>query len=111
MFESSRTGKSAPQSVMWHRRELDEILKVYGRFVAQGEWKDYAIDGLKDCAVFSIFRRASEMPMYTIVKTPAEAQKQGQYKVVSMTGQILKRGQDLKQVLKVFDKKRFSVVE
>ena len=111
MFESSRPGKSAPQSVMWHRRELDEILKVYGRFVAKGEWKDYAIDGLKDCAVFSIFRRASEMPMYTIVKTPAEAQNQGQYKVVSMTGQILKRGQDLKQVLKVFDKKRFSVVE
>lgn len=111
MFESSRPGKSAPQSVMWHRRELDEILKVYGRFVAQGEWKDYAIDGLRDCAVFSIFRRASEMPMYTIVKTPAEAQKQGQYKVVSMTGQILKRGQDLKQVLKVFDKKKFSIVE
>lgn len=96
---------------MWHRTELDEILKVYGRFVAQGEWKDYAIDALKDCAVFSIFRRASEMPMYTVIKTPADANRQGQYKIVTMSGQILKRGSDLKQVLRVFDKKRFSVVE
>ena len=96
---------------MWHRRELDEILNVYGHFVATGGWTDYALDGLQGCAVFSIFRRASEMPMYTVVKTPADAQKQGQYKAVSMTGQLPKRGQDLKQVLRVFDKKRFSVVD
>lgn len=111
MFESTQPGKPRPQSVMWHRRELDAILSVYGRLVAQGEFKDYAIDGLKDCAVFSIYRRTSEMPLYTIVKTPAEANRQGQYKVVAMGGQILKRGQDLKQVLRVFDKKRFSVIE
>lgn len=111
MFESTQPGKPRNEQVMWQRRELDAILNVYGRLVAQGEFKDYAIDGLKDCAVFSIFRRASEMPLYTIVKTPAEANRQGQYKVVSMSGQILKRGQDLKQVLRVFDKKRFTVIE
>ncbi len=111
MFESTQPGKPRNEQVMWQRRELDAILNVYGRLVAQGEFKDYAIDGLKDCAVFSIFRRASEMPLYTIVKTPSEANRQGQYKVVSMSGQILKRGQDLKQVLRVFDKKRFTVIE
>lgn len=111
MFESTQPGKPRNEQVMWQRRELDAILNVYGRLVAQGEFKDYAIDGLKDCAVFSIFRRASEMPLYTIVKTPSEANRQGQYKVVSMSGQILKRGQDLKQVLRVFDKKRFTVME
>lgn len=111
MFESSQPGKSANASVMWHRRELDQILRVYGRLVAQGEWKDYAIDGLKDCAIFSIFRRASEMPVYSVIKTPADRNKQGEYKVVALGGQILKRGHDLAQVLKVFDKKKFTVIE
>ena len=111
MFESSQPGKSASASVMWHRRELDQILRVYGRLVAQGEWKDYAIDGLKDCAIFSIFRRTSEMPVYSVIKTPADRNKQGEYKVVALGGQILKRGHDLAQVLKVFDKKKFTVIE
>lgn len=111
MFESTQSGKPVPQSVMWHRRELDAILSVYGRLVAQGEFKDYAIDGLRDCAVFSVFRRASEVPIYSIVKTPADANRQGQYKIVSMSGQILKRGQDLKQVMKVFDKKKFTIID
>jgi hypothetical protein len=111
VFESSQPGKSANASVMWHRRELDQILRVYGRLVAQGEWKDYAIDGLKDCAIFSIFRRASEMPVYSVIKTPADRNKQGEYKVVALGGQILKRGHDLAQVLKVFDKKKFTVIE
>ncbi|WP_366145130.1 DUF2794 domain-containing protein [Maricaulis sp.] len=96
---------------MWHRRELDQILRVYGRLVAQGEWKDYAIDGLKDCAIFSIFRRTSELPVYSVIKTPADRNKQGEYKVVALGGQILKRGHDLAQVLKVFDKKKFTVID
>ncbi|WP_366522676.1 DUF2794 domain-containing protein [Maricaulis sp.] len=96
---------------MWHRRELDQILRVYGRLVAQGEWKDYAIDGLKDCAIFSIFRRASEIPVYSVIKTPADRNKQGEYKVVALGGQILRRGHDLAQVLKVFDKKKFTVID
>lgn len=94
-----------PAQITFHRRELDMILNVYGRMVAEGEWRDYAIDHLKDRAVFSVFRRAAEVPLYTIEKDPKMARRQGAYKVVSASGQILKRGQDLKQVLKVFDKK------
>lgn len=111
MQSLSSSTKRRPDPVMWNRRELDAILRVYGRFVAQGEWKDYAIDGLRTEAVFSIFRRASEVPMFTVVKTPAEANRQGQYKVVAMSGQILKRGHDLTQVMKVFEKKKFQVID
>ena len=111
MHPISTAAKRKPESIMWTRRELDAILRVYGRFVAQGEWKDYAIDGLKAEAVFSIFRRHSEVPMYAVVKTPADANRQGQYKVVAMGGQILKRGHDLAQVLRVFDKKKFQVID
>jgi hypothetical protein len=90
--------------VMFHRTELDRILRVYGLMVAGGEWKDYAIDGLKDRAEFSIFRNAAEFPVYRIVKTPADARRQGAWKVIGAGGVILKRGQDLTQVLKVFDR-------
>ena len=111
MHPTSTAAKRKPEPIMWTRRELDAILRVYGRFVAQGEWKDYAIDGLKSEAVFSIFRRHSEMPMYSVIKTPADANRQGQFKVVAMGGQILKRGHDLAQVMTVFDKKKFQVVD
>lgn len=94
-----------PAQISFNRRELDMILNVYGRMVADGEWRDYAIDLLKDRAVFSVFRRAAEVPLYTIEKDPKMARRQGAYKVVAASGQILKRGHDLKQVLKVFDKK------
>ncbi|MFN3226835.1 MAG: DUF2794 domain-containing protein [Hyphomicrobiales bacterium] len=96
---------SQPAQITFNRRELDMILNVYGRMVAEGEWRDYAIDLLKDRAVFSVFRRAAEVPLYTIEKDPKMARRQGAYKVVAASGQILKRGHDLKQVLKVFDKK------
>ncbi|WP_181705091.1 DUF2794 domain-containing protein [Chthonobacter rhizosphaerae] len=86
------------------RRELSEILKVYGRMVAAGEWRDYAIDTLKDRAVFSIFRRTSEVPLYRIEKNPKLARRQGAYAVISQTGMILKRGPDLARVLRVLDK-------
>jgi hypothetical protein len=79
--------------------------------VAAGEWRDYALDGLKDRAVFSIYRRTSEYPLYRIEKRPALARKQGAYSVVTATGLILKRGRELAQVLSVFDKKRLRVVE
>ncbi len=96
--------------VYFHRRELEPILNVYGRMVAAGEWRDYAIDGLKDKAVFSIFRRASEAPLFRIEKTPALARRQGAYAVVNATGQILKRGRELSQVLRVFDKKLLRLI-
>ena len=105
-----QTANNGRADVMWQRGELAAILNVYGHLVAQGEWKDYAIDALRDCAVFSIFRRASEVPLYTVVKTPNDSRKQGMYKVDAAGGQILKRGHELVSVLKVFDKKRFRVI-
>lgn len=94
-----------PLPVTFHRRELDVILRLYGRMVAAGEWRDYAIDHLREKAVFSAFRRTSEVPLYRIEKTPRNARKQGAFSVVSAGGVILKRGHDLGTVLKVLEKK------
>ena len=94
----------APVRVTFDRRELDRILDLYGRMVAAGEWRDYAIDFMKDKAVFSIFRRAMDVPLYRIEKDPKLARKQGAYSVISQTGLILKRGPDLPRVLAVLEK-------
>jgi len=91
--------------VTFHRRELEQILRLYGRMVAANEWRDYAIDHLADRAVFSVFRRTSETPLYSITKNPGLARKQGTWSVTSATGLILKRGQELTGVLSVFDRK------
>lgn len=101
-----REYKSAkdPLPVTFHRRELDAILWIYGRMVGEGEWRDYAIDHAKDVAVFSVFKRSGEMPLFQIIKNPKLAQKQGAFSVVNTAGKVLKRGHDLRQVLKVFDK-------
>ncbi|MCM2293367.1 DUF2794 domain-containing protein [Allorhizobium sp. BGMRC 0089] len=93
-----------PLPVTFHRKELDAILWIYGRMVGEGEWRDYALDHLKDKAVFSVYKRSGEMPLYRIEKNPKLAAKQGAYSVVNANGMILKRGQDLRQVLKIFDK-------
>ncbi|MGZ2485690.1 hypothetical protein ACVITL_004213 [Rhizobium pisi] len=93
-----------PVPVTFHRRELDAILWIYGRMVGEGEWRDYAIDHLKDKAVFSVFKRSGEMPLFRIEKNPKLAAKQGAYSVINVNGVILKRGHELNQVLKVFDK-------
>ncbi|MGE0061312.1 MAG: DUF2794 domain-containing protein [Xanthobacteraceae bacterium] len=90
--------------VTFSRRELNRILGLYGRMVAAGEWRDYAIDFLKDRAVFSVFRRASEVPLYRIEKDPQLARKQGAYSVISATGHIMRRGHELDRVLRVLDK-------
>jgi hypothetical protein len=95
---------NAPPRVTFDRHELDRILGLYGRMVAAGEWRDYAIDFLKDRAVFSVFRRASEMPIYRIEKNPRLARRQGAYSVVSVTGMILKRGHELDRVLRAIDR-------
>jgi hypothetical protein len=95
----------APASeVTFSRRELDRILSLYGRKVAAGEWRDYAIDFLKDRAVFSVFRRASEFPIYRIEKNPRLGRRQGAYSVISATGHILRRGQELDRVLGALDR-------
>ncbi|HVY00333.1 MAG TPA: DUF2794 domain-containing protein [Pseudorhodoplanes sp.] len=95
---------SAPGQVTFDRHELDRILNLYGRKVAAGEWRDYAIDFLKDRAVFSVFRRASEMPLYRIEKNPKLARKQGAYSVIAPGGMIVRRGHELDRVLRVLDK-------
>jgi hypothetical protein len=95
---------SAGNHVTFDRRELDRILGLYGRMVAAGEWRDYAIDFLKDRAVFSVFRRSSEVPIYRIEKNPRLARRQGAYSVVSATGLIVRRGHELDRVLHALDK-------
>lgn len=101
-FPDSRRDRLAP--VMFQRRELDQILHVYSLMVGAGAWRDYAIDALRDRAVFSVFRRASEVPLFRIEKNPKLARKQGAYSVINTGGMVLKRGHDLGAVLKVFDK-------
>ncbi len=101
---ANSNARPAEDVVMFHRTELDQILRVYGMMVAGGEWKDYAIDGLKDRAEFAIFRNAAEFPIYRVVKTPGDARKQGAWKVIGAGGVILKRGHELQPVLKVFDR-------
>ncbi len=104
-------GKHADDKVTFDRRELGAILGVYGRMVAAGEWRDYGMSFLKEAAVFSVFRRTAEHPIYRIEKRPKLRGKQGQYAVIAMDGQILKRGQDLAMVLRVFDRKFIRAVE
>jgi hypothetical protein len=110
-----RPGVTAPLArptvISFNRRELDEILSVYGRRVAEGEWRDYAIDMLRDRAVFSIFRRTAEAPLYRIEKNPRLARRQGIYSVIATTGLIMKRGQDLCRVLRIFDRGSLTLVK
>jgi hypothetical protein len=93
-----------PHQVTFDRAELNRLFGMYGRKVAAGEWRDYAIDFLKDRAVFSVFRRASEMPLYRIEKNPRLARRQGTYSLISATGLIVRRGQELDRVLRAIDK-------
>jgi len=99
----------SPQ-VAFDRRELSAILNVYGRKVAAGVWRDYAIDHLPDRAIFSIFRRTSEMPLYRVEKVPALARRQCAYMVVAAGGAVLRRGHDLPTVMRVLDRPKLSLV-
>lgn len=108
---SSPPAASRAPSVFFDRPELNALLRLYGRMVAAGEWRDYAIGGAEDAAVFAVFRRASEAPLYRIEKRPALARRQGAWSVVGPGGLIVRRGHELDQVLKVFDSRRFRVVE
>ena len=95
--------------ITFNRRELNEILKVYGRKVADGEWRDYAIDQLRERAVFSVYRRSCEVPLYRIVKQPKASRRPGPSSVVAATGLIVERGAGLGDVLRVLDR-RLTVV-
>ncbi|MEM1302031.1 MAG: DUF2794 domain-containing protein [Pseudomonadota bacterium] len=100
-----------PEQVAFHRTELSQILSLYGRMVAAGEWRDYGISSLRDVAVFSVFRRTAEFPLYRIEKRPKLRNRQGQYAVIGAEGQVLKRGHDLKAVLRVLERKLIRAVD
>ncbi|MFT6931382.1 MAG: hypothetical protein ACJAXT_000074 [Paracoccaceae bacterium] len=102
---------SVPDRVAFDRREIGVIMSVYGRMVAAGEWRDYGISCLTEFAVFSIFRRTAENPLYRVEKRPKLTQKQGLFSVVGMDGRVLKRGNDLKSVLRVLEKKLIRIVD
>lgn len=101
----------APDTVAFNRRELGVIMGLYGQMVSAGEWRDYGMSFLSDVAIFSIFRRAAEQPIYRIEKRPKMQAKQGMYTVIGMDGRILKRGHDLKTVLRVLERKLIRAVE
>ena len=110
MLMLTTPGAPIGDRVSFDRQELSAILTVYGRMVAAGEWRDYAIDALRDAAVFSIFRRSAEQPIYRVEKHPRLANRQGAYAVIGMDGRILKRGRDLRTVLRVFDAKLIRLI-
>jgi hypothetical protein len=96
--------------VFFERRELELILRLYGRQVAAGEWRDYGIDQLSDAVAFNIFRRAGEAPFYRIEKRPSLARKQGAFAVFNQAGMVLRRGRELGPVLAALDKRKFDVL-
>ncbi|MES2860447.1 MAG: DUF2794 domain-containing protein [Pseudomonadota bacterium] len=111
-FDHTSSGDGGqPSSVFFERKELDLILRVYGRMVAQAEWRDYAMVGGKEAAEFAVFRRSGDAPAYRIEKRPALQTRQGQWSVIGEGGVVLKRGRELPQVLRVFDSRKFQVVE
>jgi hypothetical protein len=100
-----------PEQVYFDRKELGMILRLYGLMVAAGEWRDYGISGLREVAVFSVFRRTAEFPLYRIEKRPKLRAKQGMYAVVGQDGQILRRGHELGLVLRVLEQKLIRAVD
>ena len=100
-----------PEQVCFDRHELAKILAVYGRMVALGEWRDYGLSTLRDLAVFSIFRRTAEFPLYRVEKQPRMRLKQGMYSVVAVDGRILRRGHELARVLQVLEIKAIRQVD
>jgi hypothetical protein len=110
MIESEIARFPRPETVAFHRAELSVILGLYGRMVAAGLWRDYGISMLRDAAIFAVFRHAAEHPLYRIEKRPRLAARQGQYAVIAMDGRILRRGPDLRAVLRVLETKLIRAV-
>jgi len=109
-FHVAHKNSATSPYIFFERTEFEDILYVYGKMVASGYWKDYAISASKGVATFAAFQRASERPVFRITKTPALKHKQGSFSILSSQGQILKRGQDLRQTLRYFDKKLIKIV-
>ena len=103
--------RKIPEKITFHRLELAPILSLYGRMVAAGEWRDYGISCLREVAVFSVFKRTAENPLYRIEKRPKLRSKQGIYALIGTQGQVLKRGHDLKSVLGVLERRLIRMVD
>jgi hypothetical protein len=110
-FAPNAAIQHAAQEVHFDRAELNAILRLYGQMVAAGEWRDYGISHLREVAVFSVFRRTAENPLYRIEKRPSLRTRQGMYAIVGMDGQILRRGHDLAQVLRILEAKLIRKVD
>lgn len=100
-----------PLQVAFDRSELNAILNVYGRMVAEGAWRDYAIALDHDAAIFSAFRRAAERPEVQIVKRPALRHRQGMYALIGEGGVVLKRGHELSSVLAPLERRLLKLVD
>jgi len=98
------------QKVFFSRPEFDFLMRFYGRMVAAGEWRDYALDALPDRAIFSVYRRASEAPLFQIEKRPDDARRQGAFSVRAIDGRVLRRGQELDRVLAILEPRRMQVI-
>ena len=110
-FERERKlARQTPARIMWTRGELNDLLGCYGRHVAAGTWRDYAIDDGPEHASFSVFRHSSEVPLYIIEKIPALRRKQGEYCVRGMDKRVLRRGHTLDALLRFFDRKSLRVL-
>jgi Protein of unknown function (DUF2794) len=103
--------RTPPEQVHFQKAEINLIMALYGRMVALGEWRDYGMSALSEVAVFSIFRRSAEYPLYRIEKRPKLAAKQGMYSLIAMDGRILRRGSDLRTVLRVLERKLIRAVD
>ncbi len=101
---------SVHETVFFSRREFDSILNLYGKMVASGHWKDYAIDSSRDQAIFSVYRNVHDRPLYQIIKTPKRAARQGAFTISAPAGKILKRGHDIDILLKFFNKKLIRLI-
>jgi len=98
------------ETIFFSRREFNSILNLYGKMVASGHWKDYAIDSTKDQAVFSVYQNVHDRPLYQIAKTPKRADKQGAFSLVSGQGKILKRGHEIEKLLQYFNKQLIKLI-
>ncbi|MDP3377141.1 MAG: DUF2794 domain-containing protein [Brevundimonas sp.] len=109
--QDSSVSQPVRSPVFFERRELDQLLRVYGRLVAAGDWRDYSLVGGADVAEFAVYARSGDAPLFRVEKRPALQTRQGQWAVIGQGGQVLKRGRDLAQVLRVFDARRFQVID
>ena len=110
-FTAQRTTSlSKAESVFFNRKEFETILNLYGKMVASGHWKDYAIDSGREDAIFSVYRHSHDRPLYQIIKTPKRASKQGAYRIASAQGKIVKRGHDIDRLLRYFDKALIKLI-